>query len=623
EGVSQEEIDSTFNAIDFDNREIKRFHEPFSLVLMRRALRSWNYGSAPGNSLFVRDAFDRLKKKILADPNYIKRLVKEYLIDNKSVAWTVVVPDKKYLKDRAEAEKKIALELFKDKGKEEILRETKDLRQFQQSSEKDLSCLPHIRPKDLKVIDEKMKVSRLQIKTRKGSVPLFKSLENTNGIAYVTAAFPLDIFAPEEYPYLPFFAYILNELGWGDLRWDKASILIAKTCGGFSTSAFVSSCPKSAGARLLAKTNKAFAGRPWLFCKIKALDEKIFESVDLMRDCLMGARYDDKKRVKTLAEEVLSDLESSVLPNGHSFASGRAERKADRASAIDEIWSGVCQIFAMRKIVSDLDGTIEKMKAIAKKVFAAGAVLHVTADKDTMPKALAAVKKFAVDMDLRSPQKKFAASDQAFYALTDLKGGSSPKGKAQAGGARACEKISVNGMVGFAALSFKASKYATREAAAEKVLAHLLSSGALWEKIRAVGGAYGAFAHVDSLSERWTMCTYRDPNPEASLKAFDQCLEEAAKNAFDAETVEKAVAGTYSSAIQPKTPKLRGYTAFLRQLYLVSQKEVMANTKTLLSIKPKDLQEAARRLLKARKKAASSALIVPKGSPASRGSIEI
>ncbi len=623
EGVSQEEVESTFNAIDFDNREIKRFHEPFSLVLMRRALRSWNYGSAPGNCLFVRDAFDRLKKKILADSDYIKRLIKEYLIDNKSVAWTVVVPDKKYLKERAEAEKKIALELFKIKGKEEIQKETKDLRQYQESSEKDLSCLPHIRPKDLKVIDEKIKISRSQIKTKKGSVPLFKSLENTNGIAYVTAAFPLDIFAPEEYPYLPFFAYILNELGWGDLRWDKASILIAKTCGGFSTSAFTSSCPRSAGARLLAKTNKAFAGRPWLFCKIKALDEKIFESVDLMRDCLMGARYDDKKRVKTLAEEVLSDLESSVLPNGHSFASGRAERKADRASAVDEIWSGLCQIFTMRKIVSDLDGTIEKMKAIAKKVFAAGAVLHVTADKDTMPKALAAAKKFAVDMDLRSPQKKFAASDQDFYALTDLRGGSSPKSKAQASDARTCEKISVNGMVGFAALSFKASKYATREAAAEKVLAHLLSSGALWEKIRTVGGAYGAFAHVDSLCERWTMCTYRDPNPEASLKAFDQCLEEAAKNAFDAETVEKAIAGTYSSAIQPKTPKGRGNTAFLRQLYLVNQKEVMANTKTLLSIKAKDLQEAARRLLKARQKSAASALIVPKGSPASRGSIEI
>ncbi len=604
EGISQDDIDSTFNSIDFDNREIKRFQEPFSLVLMRRALRSWNYGGEPGNSLFVRDAFDRLKKKIQADPNFIKRLIKEYFIDNKSVAWTLVTPDKRYLKARAEKEKKIAEAMAKNLSKEEVARASAALREYQETPDKDNGLLPHIRPKDLKAIDEKIKAVRSSVKTRRGQVPLFKSLENTNGIAYVTAAFPLDVFEPELYPYLPFFAYILNELGWGGLRWDKSSLLIAKTCGGFSTSAFVSSSPDSAGAKKMLKDNKAFASRQWLFCKIKALDDKVAASVDMMRDCLKGARFDDKKRVRVLAEEVLSDMESSALPSGHIFASGRAECRADKASAIDEIWTGVSQIFTMRKIVSDLDGTIEKMKFIASKIFDAGAVLHVTVDKGSMPAALKAVKKFARDMDLRAPVKPRHVPCQVLYEMTNLEKLDSNKG----------ERIAVHGMVGFAALSFKASKYATREAAAEKVLAHLLSNGALWEKIRAVGGAYGAFAHVDALSGRWTLCTYRDPNPQASLAAFDQCLEDAAKNGFDSETVEKAVAGTYSGAVQPRTPKGRGSAAFLRQLYLIDSKEALNNIRLLLSIKPEDLQKAARRLLKERKKKAKSVLIIPKGS---------
>ena len=612
EGISEDDVESTFNMIDFENREVKRVHGPFSLVLMRRALRSWNYGGAPANCLFVRDAFDRLKKKIQSEPDFIKRLVKEYLIDNKSCAFTVVTPDKKYLNGRAAAEKKIALELLKETSKEEVARETKALHKMQQAPDKDLSCLPHIRPKDLKVIDERIKITKSLVKTRRGQVPLFKSVENTNGIAYVTAAFPLDIFEPALYPYLSFYAYILNELGWGDLHWDKASLLIAKTCGGFDTSVFTNSCPKSALSRMLAKTNRAFAGRSWLFCKVRALDDKISASVDLMRDCIKGARYDDKRRVKTLAEEVLSDLESSVLPNGHSFASGRAECEACRANAIDEIWTGVSQIFTMRKILADLDGTIEKMKFIASKILGAGAVLHVTADKATMPAALNAVQKFARDLDLKGPQKKFAAPDEAFYKLARL-------GKAVQCGR---EIISVHGMVGFSALSFKSSMYATREAMAEKVLSHLLSSGALWEKIRTVGGAYGAFALSDSLCQTWTLCTYRDPNPQASLEAFDQCLEDAAKNGFDAETVEKAVAGAYSNVIQPKTPKSRGNAAFFRQLYLIDPREVMGNTKTLLSIKSEDLQAAARRLLKERKKRAKSVLILPKSS-APKGSIEI
>ncbi len=604
-GISQDDIESTFNKIDFMHREVRRSNGPFSLVLMRRALRSWNYGGEPGNGVLSRDAFERLKEKVCADPNYIKALVKKYLIDNMSCAWTVIVPDKKYLAGREAKEKKITAALAAQTTKAQIKEETAALRLWQQTpdSEKNKALIPHIRPRDLKAIDDKLKITRAQIKGGRGFVPLFKSLENTNGIAYVTAAFPFDIFEPELYPCLPFFAYILNELGWGDLRWDKSSLLIAKTCGGFGTTPFVHSCPNSPGARAMAKENRAFAGRQWLFCKVRAVDNKIAASVDMMRDCLQGARFDDKKRVQTLAEEFLSDLESSALPNGHSFAVGRAERLADRSCAIDEIWDGFCQIFTMRKLLADLDGTIQKMKFIASKIFDAGAVLHVTADKASMPAALKAVKKFALDMNLRSPVKRKAVSDQAFFDLTNLSGSN-----------KSDELVAVHGMVGFAALSFKSAKYASREAVAEKVLAHLLSSGALWEKIRTVGGAYGAGAQIDAVSRRWNLYTYRDPNPQASLAAFDECLRQAAATPFDRDTVEKAIAGTYSDSILPRAPKDRGASAFLRELFLIDAKEVLANTKTLLSITPKDLQMAARRLLRERQKAANSVLIVPQGS---------
>ena len=106
------------------------------------------------------------------------------------------------------------------------------------------------------------------------------------------------------------------------------------------------------------------------------------------------------------------------------------------------------------------------------------------------------------------------------------------------------------------------------------------------------------------------------------MAAFDQCLEAAAKNGFDAETVEKAVAGTYSNLITPRTPKSRGNAAFLRQLYLIDPKEVAERTRILLSIKAADLQAAARRMLKASRASSNSVLILPKNS-APKDSIEI
>ncbi len=417
----------------------------------------------------------------------------------------------------------------------------------------------------------------------------------------------MDVFAPEIFPYLPFFAYILNELGWGELRWDEASRLIAKTCGAFSTTTFSNSCPESAGAKKMLEKNSAFAGRQWLFCKIKMLDTKVEESFDLMRDCILDANFDDKKRVCTLAQEMLNELESSILPAGHLVASSRAECRSSRECAIEEIWGGLCQVFTLRKICADIDGTIQKMKFIAKKIFSSGAILHVCADDATLPSALDAAKKFARELNLKSPEKKFKASDSQFFELTNIGKTASTNDEA----------IFAHSMVGFCSLCFRSSKYGTREAVAEKVLAHILTSGTLWQKLRTEGGAYGAFATSDSIDETFTLCTYRDPNPQKSLVALEECLEEVTRAQFDFESVEKAVTGTYSGEIQPKTPSGRGTAAFLRQLYLLDNSEKLEQMRILKTISQDDISAAARRILRSMRRKSKRVVILQKNEKCS------
>lgn len=607
EGIPQDDIDAALNAIDFDNREIKRFQEPFSLVLMRRALRMWNYGGKAWEGLFVRDAFERLKEKIRADSDFVKKLIENKFLQNPHCVFTVISPEKRFLKEREKKEKEILLREMQNSGKEAIRSDAAALERFQKNSCEDLSCLPHIRPKDLKLFDEKLKIRRTNIRVGKNDVPLFVSRENTNGIVYATAAFPLDVFEPDIFPYLPFFAYILNEVGWGEIRWDESSRLVAKTCGAFSTTAFSNACPKSAGAKKMLEKNAAFAGRQWLFCKIKMLDSKVAESFGLMRDCILGANFDDKKRVATLAREMLNELESSVLPAGHLVASSRAECRSSRESAIEELWGGLCQIFTLRNICADIDGTIQKMKCIAEKVFASGALLHVCADSASLPLALDAAKQFAVELKLKSPEKKRISKDARFFELTDIGNTSSANDEA----------VLADAMVGFCALCFRASKYGTREAVAEKVLAHILTSGALWQKLRTEGGAYGAFATSDSLDETFTLCTYRDPNPQKSLAVLGECLEEIARTQFDSESVEKAVTGTYSGEIQPKTPSGRGTAAFLRQLYLLDNSEKVEQMRILKTISAGDIRSAATRLLRSMRRKSKRVVILQKNEKCS------
>jgi Zn-dependent M16 (insulinase) family peptidase len=95
------------------------------------------------------------------------------------------------------------------------------------------------------------------------------------------------------------------------------------------------------------------------------------------------------------------------------------------------------------------------------------------------------------------------------------------------------------------------------------------------------GGAYGAFAHTDSLEGIFGLSTYRDPNPARSLKSFSSIIKglaaqgewmaapESGKEPWyrDEDLLEKAVIGSYSREIRPRTSAEKGALDFSRFLY--------------------------------------------------------
>jgi Zn-dependent M16 (insulinase) family peptidase len=175
--------------------------------------------------------------------------------------------------------------------------------------------------------------------------------------------------------------------------------------------------------------------------------------------------------------------------------------------------------------------------------------------------------------------------------------------------------------VGFAALALPGAVFPAREHVAEAVLAHQLSTGALWEEIRMKGGAYGAFAYPDGVEKIFSLSTYRDPNPLRSLEAFAGILRRRAGEAVDAasqedaatqedaasreDALEKVIIGRYAQDTQPQTAADQGAFDFSRFLYGIDHQQREEKLRTLIGITEADLREAARRLAEA---AASSTL---------------
>ncbi len=583
EGIPKEDIESALLSVNFTNREVKRVNGPFSLVLLRRALRAWNYGKEPDTMLLVRKSFAEIEKKILDDKDYIYSLIKKYFITNMHRSLLCITPDANYSEERAMFEKSLIAEKRRSFTEEEIKESNKALHEFQQKDESDKTdCMPHLKLSDLNAKLKPIAIKKEILKTKNGNIPLFTSTEATNGIVYVDIGFMADAIDIEDYPLIPLFTTLVTNCGWNGKDWAETARLTARCCGGFEagsvTSSSVDTCP-----------DEPYTRRDPVLFRIKMLTEKTEESLNLVKDCLTGTDFSDLKRIQDLVNETRNDFDESIIPSGHSYCSMRAAGRINKSLATDEIWNGLTQLFTLHSL-PDVAELSKKFNSMFKKLKDGGAILHITADSESMKTALPLLRNFAEEADLKELKKAENIPDEKFFKLTDIKAEKIIDDSN-------IENFITNCEVGYAAKILPAKSWLTKESAAEAVLAHYLSTATLWEEIRTKCGAYGAFSYSDPIEKTFSLVSYRDPNPIKTLDIFTECLKKAEKVEFTEEMLEKCVVGCYSKEIQPKSPSSRGYIGFLRTIWGITEKDREEKIKLLFSLSPKDIKKALKNLI--------------------------
>jgi Zn-dependent M16 (insulinase) family peptidase len=600
-GADSRDVAGAVMGVDFSNREIRRANGPYSLVLGRRVLRSWAHGGSPWDCLSPRATFAEVKRRLSAESGYIPRLIRTLLLDNPHRSLVTAYPDAAYGAGRERAEQELASRLAAGTTPDAIRAEQAELTRFQQSSddEKAAASLPHLSPKDLPAGIDRIETTAFL--ADKG-VPVFRNREHTNGISYVVAGFPVDALPPEDFPLLPLFADALTNCGFGGKDWAECGAEIAATAGGFGASLFASSLPEPVppDAFMLPETAmRPLLGRSWLFVHVKMLNEKTGEALGLLADCLASARFSDLKRLTDLTLEARNDTRASVIPAGNEYAASRAACLFSVPKAIDEIWHGAAQLFTLDRLAAgDMGGTAAAFDRLRETLRASGAVLHITADDEGLALCEKSLAGFISRCGLAAPAGDFASAPggatrnrDAFFRLCAL------PWKQDSGGDFGTELcLAPSSQVGFACRSLAASAYGTAESVHEAVFAHWFSNTLLWEQIRTIGGAYGAFALPDAIEGVFSLATYRDPKPFRSLGAFAECLKKAVAFPFDRETAERAITGAYSREVQPRSPSSRGFQGFIRALYGLTERAREERIARILSVREEDLRNAARRL---------------------------
>jgi Zn-dependent M16 (insulinase) family peptidase len=86
------------------------------------------------------------------------------------------------------------------------------------------------------------------------------------------------------------------------------------------------------------------------------------------------------------------------------------------------------------------------------------------------------------------------------------------------------------------------------------VAAHLLSLGETWEAVRAQGGAYGASCEYDSLLGSLSFLSYRDPDPEHSLRVFRELSATGHAFAWTRQQIASALPAVANNDQRPLRP---------------------------------------------------------------------
>ena len=594
-GIRKEDIDSTLMGLEFTHREIRRSSGPYALSIMSSPINAWLYGEKIQESFRLRAVLEKIRSKISGQKGYFESLIKKYFLENKNWAISVITPSKKYNSQRDKAEQKIIQNLLKCTTEEKIKQDNLRLKEFQ--SQKDsLSLLPHLHPADFleegKNVLQKIPINIEKLDVKGKKIDFLSTAQYTNGISYIKIGFPTDVLEPKDYKMLPLLSAAVTECGWNGLDWAKTAELTALHTGGISANLLVNSLSTTKKSREFAKQHD-FCGREWLVFKLRVIDEKLSEGLKLLSDNIRTVDFSDLKRLKDILIELRNDVDSYVVPEGHQFALLRAQRKNSRVAAVDEIWNGITLLYNLHDFAKKpIDVLSSELKRIFSKLKSGGAFIHITAEKETIQKNMSLFKKFSEETLITPLIPRLNSSPDDFIKMTDLEADSDKNHK----NSDSPEILIVPAQVGFSAQSSKANEYGTKMCAYADVCTHWLSNILLWEEIRTKCGAYGAFCHTESLAGTLLFATYRDPTPSKSNSVFAKCLKKAGNIDFTKEETEKAVVGTYSAFVQPKTPASKGTLSLIRTLYAVQDDEREQIIRNILAAKPSDLKKTFQKL---------------------------
>ena len=536
-GISEQDIHAALNSFEFELRENNSGGFPRGLALWLKSLNGWVYGADPLELIAFEKPLQQLKQQA-QQSRFFEAMLQTYFIKNTHRSTVTLHPDPGLAAEIETAEKK-RLATIKERMSltelKKIQQQTVSLMQLQETpdSTEAIASLPLLNRKDL---EPQIKPIDCQEQPHQEATilqhPLF-----TNGILYMDLGLNLNTLEEDEIPYVSLLGNLYLEMGTKNKTYTDLSQRIAITTGGIYGTPFIS--PHEEDSHSVHH----------FFFRGKCMLPRVDDLLHLFKEIFLYPTFDDPDRFKQIVLEHKSDIESSIIPRGHSAVITRLKATDHTAYTLNEKIGGIDALFFARDLLERIDTdwlTIRhKIQTIHQKIISQNGILvNLTAESSALKKVTPQVEQFVSTLPICS-NHPIQLSKQTYPVS---------------------EALIVPSRINFvgAAANLYEQNYQMHGSAL--VISRYLQTAWLWEKIRVQGGAYGGMCAFDQRVGTFTFASYRDPKLEDSIKIYQQTGQFLKDLKLDEAELTRSLIGAIGQLDAYMLPDSKSFTNAKRRL---------------------------------------------------------
>ncbi|EES92195.1 Zn-dependent peptidase, insulinase family [Clostridium botulinum D str. 1873] len=558
-GFDSKSVNSIISQYEIEKKKKDKFQVD---VWNRIIMSSWLYDGEP--TFYLEDDVSDLQNKI--KNGELQNLVQKYLINNNHASVVVLKPSPG-LQEKKDIQLKEKLANIKkslsDNEINNLVKETNELKIWQSTpnTKEQLNKLPTLNREDiLKDIKKVKTIEKNENEIKVLYHPLF-----TNGVDKTSLYFDTSKVPQDKLKYMYLLSRILQNVDTKNYKKEELSKYIDNIGIGLSINnvVFVDS-----------KNNNIYY--PKMNVSFLSLSKNIGKNFDIAKEVIFNSKLDDTKELKNLIGKLKSQFEQGILSNGKGvafdkFLSYISEFGKYENYLSEDFYKFICDL--NNNFDSKSKDVIKNLEEVRDIIFNKNNMIASYTGEEKDYKNFAdnfnEFSKILKDKKLQSQEYKFDDSKVNEGIITPLK-------------------------VQYILKGGNLNQLGYKNIGKFKVLNTILSSGYLWDNIRAKGGAYGPLALT--YEGNILFGSHEDPNLKETIDVIDKIPQYLSKFNADEKEMTNYIIGTIGEMDKIDMDNPYMVSAIGDKMYIKNQtqSDIQKQREEILSTTAEDIRNFAK-----------------------------